>query len=97
MPTMVRRVKEMTGMQKIFYIGYSQGAGAMFTALADKALHYDVENSLHRFIALSPCVMFRTDGKDESYYENGLYKFPEAGIHSILGPTWDEDLKKICA
>ena len=95
-PTMVRRVKEMTGMRKIFYIGYSQGAGSMITALTDKNLHYDVENSLHKFIALSPCVRFRTDGLDEAYFEQGLYQFQKNDIHSLFGPTWNDDLKKIC-
>ena len=64
----------------------------MITALTDKDLHYDVENSLHKFIALSPCVYFQTKGLDEAYFEEGLYKFPEAGIHTLFGPSWEDDL-----
>ena len=69
----------------------------MFSALANKNINLDIKNSLHKFIALSPCVAANVGGIDEAYYENGLYKFPEAGIHSIFGPNWEENLAKICA
>ena len=65
----------------------------MITALTDKNLHYDVENSLHKFIALSPCVRFRTDGLDEAYFEQGLYQFMKNDIHSLFGPDWNDNLK----
>ena len=64
----------------------------MFVALARKDLPFDVGASLHKFIALAPCVMFRTEGKDEYYYEHGLYSFANVGANSLYGPTWDEDL-----
>ena len=83
-------------MDKIFYIGKSQGASAMLQALADKDLNQDLASSLHKVIGLSPCDYYRTTGLYESYFINGLYKFPEHGITSILGPNWDQDLKKIC-
>ena len=38
--------------------------------------------------------MFKSD-KDESFFERGLYKFPEAGIYSVFGPEWATDLSKM--
>ena len=97
-PTMIRRVKEMTEMKKIFVIGYGQGAGMMFNALTNKDLLRELNPSLHKFIALSPCVMTQEkEHPDEAYYQNGLYKFKENGIYSIGGPNWENDLKKICS
>ena len=75
-PTFIEMVKKITGKRKIFYIGYSQGAGSMITALTDSQIHEEIENSLHKFIAFSPCVYFRTDGLEEAYFEQGLYQFP---------------------
>ena len=70
----------------------------MFTALADKELN--VADSLIRFIALSPCVLFNTtftdESKDEKHFQQGLYKFQEQGIHAYKGPNWADDLKEIC-
>ena len=72
----------------------------MFTALSDDSL--EVKKSLHKFIALSPCVIFNTkfrgaeEWKDENYYETGLYKFSSMGIHAYKGPNWEDDLATIC-
>lgn len=73
----------------------------MFTALADNEL--DIKSSLHKVIALSPCVMVNTkfekaeQWKAENYFEAGLYKFPSVGIHAFKGPNWERDLAKICS
>ena len=95
-PAMMNLMKAATKQEKIFFMGYSHGATAMIQLLQDPELGEDIANSLHKVIALSPCAYYRTDGLDESYFENGLYKFPEEGIHSILGPNWDRALQVIC-
>ena len=66
----------------------------MLAALATNSVN---KSDLHKVVALSPCVMLNVEGKDESYYENGLYKFPKFGVRSIVGPTWEVfDKKRIC-
>ena len=47
----------------------------MFVSLASDNARMNVGKDLHKFIALAPCVMFRTEGKDEYYYDNGLFAF----------------------
>ena len=97
-PAMFNEIKTQTGEDKIFYIGYSQGAAQMFTALADKNM--GIKDSIHKFISLSPCVQFKTNFKDEpiteTYFEEGLYKFNENGIRSYKGPNWNIELARIC-
>ena len=93
-PAMITEVKRITEKKKLSYIGYSQGAGQMFTALADRDLK--IKESLHKFIALSPCVMLNVTGKDEKFFEEGLYRFEEKGIYAYKGPDWEDDLTKIC-
>ena len=64
----------------------------MFNALGHK--EYGLQDSLLKFVALSPCVMFYTDFKGdkswmtEEYFYSGLYEFPSAGIHAFKGPNW---------
>ena len=94
-PTLVRRVKAMTGMRKIFYIGRGQGADAMFFALADPKS--TIKEDLHKFVALAPCLEENDPNHpDEKYFEDGLYRFPEFGIHVLHGKDWANNLKKIC-
>ena len=95
-PAMIYTIKAQTEKDKLFYIGYSQGAAQMFSALADPKISGGIKESLVRVIALAPCVMFNTANKDEDYYRKGLYKFREHGIHAFEGPGWFYDKKKIC-
>ena len=62
LPAMVDLVKKQTGKEKIFYIGYSNGATAMLQALADQELNQKLVGSLHKIIALSPCPFYQLNG-----------------------------------
>ena len=99
-PAMVDKIKLYTSKEKIFYIGYSQGSAQIFTALAKD--YGGIKDSLHKVIALSPCVLFSTnfEGKEawksEKFYEMGLYTLPSMGIHAFKGPNWENDLRRIC-
>ena len=100
LPAMIDKVKKHSGFEKIHYIGYSQGAAQMLSALSHK--EYGLQDSILKFIALSPCVMFDTDfrGNDawmsEQYFISGLYKFPSYGVHAFKGPNWEQDIVTIC-
>ena len=73
---MIRRIKAETQEEHISFIGFSQGATSMMFALQDAAVKVEIEHSLNIFIALAPCIYFRTEGKDQSYFETGLFDFP---------------------
>ena len=68
----------------------------MFSALADDD-NTEIKKSLHKFVAMSPCAIFNTADMDESFFSNGLYKFPEVGVHSLYGPDWEKNLQTICS
>ena len=70
----IRMMKERTGAEKVFYIGYSQGNVQMFYALAHLEETFFVDN-LYKFVALAPCTVTSSAGS-ESYVENTLYQFP---------------------
>ena len=67
----------------------------MFFALADP--NNTIKNDLHKFVALAPCLEERDPNHpNESYFEEGLYKFPSIGVHVLHGANWLSDLSKIC-
>ena len=67
----IKAIKEQTGADKIFYLGWSQGTVQMFYSLAHLEEDFFVDN-LHKFVAFAPCTINTKDGP-ESYYENTLY------------------------
>ena len=86
----IKKVKEVSGARKVFYIGYSQGTTQMFYALAHKNLEEEFfADSLHKFVALAPCTVSAQDVDGEDWYYDNLYKYRDAGIHSIGGPDWE--------
>ena len=94
----IKAIKEhyyVDGDLKVFYLGMSQGTIQFFYALAklDEAFFAD---NVHKFVALAPCTMTNTGGADESWYQEGLYKFPSLGVYSLFGPNWATEHVKIC-
>jgi len=54
-PANIEKIKELTGHEKIFYVGYSQGTIQMFYGLIKKQ-DYFAEN-LHKVVQLAPCFV----------------------------------------
>ena len=54
-PANIKKIKEVTGKDKIFYMGYSQGTIQMFYGLIK--LGKDMSDSLHKVVQLAPCMI----------------------------------------
>ena len=89
----IKFIKDKTGKDKIFYLGYSQGTVQMFYSLIK--LHSDVSDSLHKYIALAPCTICKNGNPSP---QDNLYKLQDMGIYAMYStPTWTADLDKICS
>lgn len=53
--------------------------------------------SLHKVVHLAPCFVPHVPNWTKSYANKTIMQFQSVGIYSINGPTWDEDLKTLCA
>lgn len=53
----VSKVKELTNMEKILYLGYSQGTTQMFYGLSKYEEDFYAD-SLLKFAAFAPCIRF---------------------------------------
>jgi len=52
----ISMIKDVTGAEKVFFIGYSQGTIQMFYSLAHLHDSFHVDNT-YKFIALAPCFI----------------------------------------
>ena len=52
----IRKMKEVTGEEKVFYIGYSQGTSQMFYALAHLEDSFFAEH-LYKALMFAPCLL----------------------------------------
>lgn len=50
----IKMIKEQAGVEKIFYLGYSQGTAQMFYGLAHMESEFHADN-LYRVVQLAPC------------------------------------------
>ena len=89
----IKAIKEETGAEKIFYLGWSQGTVQMFYALSTMEDEFFADN-LYTFAALDPCTIDMTEG--DRIYREGLFKFQDYGIYAFGGPNWDKDYNTIC-
>lgn len=89
----VTKVKELTGYEKILYLGYSQGTTQMFYGLSkfEESFYAD---SLLKFAAFAPCIRFsQTDPK---VWKRSIFRYDNLGIYHEGGRDQIDNIKKIC-
>jgi len=92
----IRAIKAAASVEKVFYIGYSQGTAQMHYGLAHLESSFHVDN-VYKVVHLAPCFVANVPNFTHDLFNKTIMQFPSLGIYSINGPTWDEDLKTICA
>ena len=85
----IKMIKEHTGAEKVFYLGYSQGTVQMFYALAHLEEEFFVDN-MYKFLAFAPCTICPKNGPEEKWQDT-LFQYPSIGVYEMYGPGWDED------
>ena len=87
-PANIDKVKEQTGYDKIFYVGYSQGTIQMFYALSHNQDYY--AESLYKVVQLAPCFVANCGVTPEDVLET-YCKYQSLGVYAISGPNWESD------
>ena len=67
----IKAIKEHSGAEKVFYLGWSQGTVQMFYALAHRE-EDDLVDNLYKFLAFAPCTICPVNGP-ESYWDETLF------------------------
>ena len=91
-PATITEIKKQTGVDKIFYVGYSQGTVQIFYGLAHLEESFYADNLL-KVVTLAPCFVASMLADIEL---SVVEQLEDKGIYSFMGPHWDDDLKKIC-
>ena len=67
LPAIIDEIIELTGHEKVTYIGYSQGTAQMYYALATNQDFF--AEKLNRFVALASCIFIDVEvlGLDRNY------------------------------
>ena len=70
----IKMIKEQAEVDKIFYMGYSQGTTQMFYSLAhlDETFH---KNNLYKAIMLAPCVSIRSTEEQIEFMEATTFTY----------------------
>lgn len=94
-PANIEKVKELTGHDKIFYVGYSQGTIQMFYGLSHMQDYY-AENLL-KVVQLAPCFVAESGipFTPELTIET-LFQYQDLGVYAYSGPNWERDRKVLC-
>lgn len=98
-PAQIDFVRLKTGVDKVSYIGHSQGTTSMFSALAENSRNF--ADKINLFIALAPVAV--PDISNEPF----LYGLSQTAdimkdaldnlnLYEIYGPTWDATTKMFC-
>ena len=90
----IKMMKERSGADKVFYLGWSQGTVQMFYGLAHREEEFFAD-SLYKFVAMAPCTICPVDGP-ESYWDDTLFAIPSIGVYDLYGPNWDSEYVEIC-
>ena len=56
-PATIKKIKEVSGSEKVAYMGYSQGTTMLFYALTKDTEENYLADNLSCFIALAPCIV----------------------------------------
>ena len=93
----LRKIKEVSKVDKAFYIGYSIGTMQMFYGLAHREDSF-FANSLYKVVQLAPCfVISNSDNLTKKSQTEIDKKMHDNGILAVFGPNWDKDIVKMCA
>ena len=85
----ITRIKQETGYDKVFYVGYSQGTIQMFYALSH--LQDWMAENLLKVVQLAPCfVSGRAPIPPESARET-VFQYQSLGVYAYSGPHWERD------
>ena len=94
-PAIVEKIKEVSGVKKVTYAGYSQGSTIMFYGLASQVEEDYFAENVNAFIGIAPCVIlpfWKGSNKKKARREwlQTDYKVQEE-FPLLLGPDFNLD------
>ena len=70
----IKMIREQTGVDKVFYIGYSQGTVQMHYGLAHLESTFHADN-VHKVVQLAPCFVPHVPNFTQAYANATIMQF----------------------
>ena len=90
MPATVKLIKEVTGVEKVAYAGFSQGTTLAFYALTKEIEETFWADNVSVFIALSPCLVIPSAESNYESFMNHDWKAVDV-FPNMLGENFDAE------
>jgi hypothetical protein len=91
LPANIDKIKEVTGYEKILYLGHSVGTNQLLHGFTLRPAYF--KESLLKVVGMTPCFVPLMSGgplMQEEFIETYL-KLENYGIYSFTGPNWEHD------
>ena len=85
----ISSIRDYAEVEKMFYIGYSQGTMQMHYGLVHLEETFHAQN-LYRVVHLSPCFVPHVPNFMVGFADETIMTFQSLGIYAFNGPHWDE-------
>jgi pimeloyl-ACP methyl ester carboxylesterase len=91
----IEAITAAAGVEKMFYVGYSQGTIQMHYGLAHLESTFYADH-LHKAVMLAPCFVPHVPNWTKFEANRTIMDLQQSGVYALYGPNWEEDLKVIC-
>ena len=92
----IKAIKEAAGVDKVFYVGYSQGTIQMFYGLSHLEKEFHADN-VHKVVQLAPCfVVYMPPEATVELMNHSIMTYHDLGVYAFNGPNWERDLQTLC-
>ena len=93
----IKMIKEQSGVEKVFYLGYSQGTAQMFYGLSHMESEFHADN-MYKAVLLAPCFypLVPEETRTPEYANETIMRYQDFGVYAINGPNWERDLQTLC-
>jgi len=93
----IKMIKEHTGVEKVFFVGYSQGTIQMLYGLAHLEKEFHADN-LYKAVLLAPCFYVDLAPTCDTFecLEEYPLNYQNLGVYAYNGPNWNRDKMTLC-
>ena len=88
-PPTIEKIKEVSGVETVAYMGYSTGSTIMFYALSKETEENYLADNISKFIAVAPCMILQGEKDYDSYIATDWQNIKNNVYPNALGENFD--------
>ena len=88
-PATIEKIKEVSGVDKVAYMGYSTGSTIMFYALSQETEENYLADNMSAFIAIGPCMILQGTTDYDTFIATDWQPIKNNVYPNALGENFD--------